>query len=155
MSAMSQLRWLTIGVGIACFLWLSTEDTSSVLVTMLGIGMAFSVVWRWLLKLPPHRLSASMGLVTGALAGSLLGVGSAVAITLLMFVKTAWHSHEFPDFPALMMLAMLERAPWWGLAGAFQGLAIMLVWQPTRPAAAAQSPSHPAIADTPSQSRPD
>lgn len=152
----SRLRWLIIITGAACFLWLSTEDTHTLPVAVLGSALAFCLVMLWL-----HRqqafdtLSGVQTLAVGTLAGGLVGVGAATVTTLLMFLKTAWHSHLFPDFPTLMMLAMLERAPLWGLAGALQGLALAVIWPPDLSPAALQIHSQTATTETLSQSLPD
>jgi hypothetical protein len=56
----------------------------------------------------------------------LAGVCGALASVLLMFLKTAWHSHIFPDYPLPMMAAMAARAPAWAAAGAALALALVL-----------------------------
>jgi hypothetical protein len=118
------LRWLSIGVGAAAFAWLSVEDTSTLPVAALGLSMALCGVLLWLTAQPDWQPTA----LTLSLTGGLIGALGALTTTLLMFVKTAWHSHIAPDYPPLMMLAMLERAPAWAAAGVCVGLALALLW---------------------------
>jgi hypothetical protein len=118
------LRWLSIGVGVAAFAWLSVEDTSTWPVAVLGFLIALCAVLLWASAQPDWRASTLVLSLTGGLIGAL----GAFTTTLLMFVKTAWHSHITPDYPPLMMLAMLERAPAWAVAGLCVGAAVALVW---------------------------
>ncbi|XWX04384.1 hypothetical protein VZO05_02280 [Aggregatilineales bacterium SYSU G02658] len=138
------LRWLTIGTGLMTFAWLGVEDTSTLPVAALGVLIALCGVLLWASAqpdFPPTPLTLS-------LTGGLIGALGALTTTLLMFVKTAWHSHIAPDYPALMMLAMLERAPSWGAAGVCVGLALALLW----PLGDAKRKVEPVIA---AQQRPD
>lgn len=120
------LRWLVIGYGLAAFLWLGREDTAAWPVAALGLaGGTLLTVWGlW----PYRHLSLAPGalLAAAGLAGALAGVCGALASVLLMFVKTAWHSHIFPDYPLPMMAAMAARAPAWAAAGAALALALAL-----------------------------
>ncbi len=54
------------------------------------------------------------------------GLGGSVATAGLMFFKNARHAHVFPDYPAGMLLATLERAPMWAAAGGLIGLSVGL-----------------------------
>ena len=123
-----RLRWLTILFGVATFLWLSVEDTQTLPVTILGTGLAFCGVGQWL----QHQLrnQSAIGIQRIAvfgLSGGLVGLIAVLMITLLMFLKTAWHSHLYPDFPAPMMLAMLQLTLVWTLAGVLQGVGIGVI----------------------------
>jgi hypothetical protein len=66
--------------------------------------------------------------VLGLLLGAADGLGTSVATAVLMFFKNARHAHVFPDYPAGMIIAVLERAPLWAAAGALAGLSIGLAW---------------------------
>lgn len=137
------LRWLSIGVGVAAFSWMSVEDTSTLPVATLGVLIALCGVSLWLLNQPDWQPSALVLCLTGGLIGAL----GALVTVVLMFLKTAWHSHITPDYPPLMMLAMLERAPVWALAGLCLGGAVALLWplvkrQPEAILPAQQRPHH-------------
>lgn len=139
------LRWLSIGVGVATFAWLSVEDTSTLPVAALGLLMALCGMLLWLTAQPDWQPST----LTLSLTGGLIGALGVFTTTVLMFVKTAWHSHIAPDYPSLMMLAMLERAPAWAVAGLCVGLALALLrplFYPQRelepPIALQQRPDH-------------
>lgn len=118
------LRLTTIAIGIACLLWLSLEDTDTLPVALLGTSLSVVLIASWWQRLPDSDRSGRQGVLVLVLTGSLAGSSSVVATTLLMFFKTAWHGHLYPDYPILMLVAMLERLPVWALAGAFLGLAI-------------------------------
>lgn len=104
--------------------WLSLEDNGVLSVALLGTGLAawltYFGVWRFF---PQHRLSAPSMIAMGFVGGA----GGALGTTALMFFKTAWHGHLFPDYPFGMMIAMLQRVPVWGGAGAMVGLALWLI----------------------------
>jgi hypothetical protein len=113
-------RWLALGWGAAALIWLGLEDSSSLPVALLGIGGALLATQRPALAPLAHK---PWGLpVIGALTGAL----AAILTTFLMFFKNAWHAHLFLDYPTGMLLAMLERLPWWALVGALLGLALRL-----------------------------
>jgi hypothetical protein len=120
------LRWLLIACGITVFLWLGNEDTATWPVAALGLaGGALLTAW-WLWPYSKAPLTPPSLLAAAALAGALAGVCGALASVLLMFLKTAWHSHIFPDYPLPMMAAMAARAPAWAAAGAALALALVL-----------------------------
>lgn len=127
-----RVRWLAIGYAIMLFLWMSTEDNAPLTVSVLGLVgtllIAAGQATRSPTKPPAETTQASgWPLLLGAWWGGLIGAGASVFTAGLMFFKTAWHSHLFPDFPIEMMLAMLLRAPVWGLAGALMGVALVLL----------------------------
>ena len=117
-------RWLaplTLGYGFLVFVWLTPEQDSVWLAALLGLGGAFVTAAhsrvRFRLMLP--------------LWGAFVGASGAFAAAGLMFLKTALHAHPFPDFPTLLMLAMIERAPAWGVAGTLVGAGLLL-WRRVR-----------------------
>jgi hypothetical protein len=59
--------------------------------------------------------------------GGMVGAGSAALTATFMFLKTAIHSHLYPDYPIGIMLAMLERIPAWGIVGVLLGLCLWLI----------------------------
>jgi hypothetical protein len=110
------------------FFWMSVEDTSAVTVAILGSGLAVFLMLWWLgQQYGGQRFSLRLGLLVLMLSGAIVGGGAVVLITFLMFFKTAWHAHLFPDYPIEMMLAMLMRLPVWGIAGALLGLGVGLL----------------------------
>jgi hypothetical protein len=122
------LRWLSILVGLCVFLWLGVEDTHTLPVALLGSAAALCAVLMWVASQGGFQALSGSPAVGLVLMGGLVGALAALTTTVLMFVKTAWHSHIALDYPPLMMLAMLERAPVWALAGVFVGAAAAALW---------------------------
>lgn len=123
-------RLLTITFGALVFFWLSAEDNSTLPVVLFGTGMSLAVVFWWLTRYIPEKpLTVRIWLPGVILAGGITGAGAVLATVILMFFKTAWHSHLVPDYPVPMMLAMLARLPAWTLAGGLCGLAAGLVYR--------------------------
>lgn len=108
-------RWAVILLGGLSLLWLSVEDATALPAAVLGTAASS------LLTLGAHPSQRSW--LALLLAGAIAGAGSAIMAALLMFFKTAWHAHIVPDFPLPMILAMLERAPLWAVAGVLVGAA--------------------------------
>ena len=122
-------RLLVVFYGILLMLWMSTEDSGTLTVTLLGSGLSVLAIGLWLLQETRDRRISFRGLlIGGAGSGGLMGAGAILATVALMFLKTAWHSHIYPDYPPQMMLDMLVRIPAWGLAGGMLGLAGALLW---------------------------
>jgi hypothetical protein len=123
----SRVIFPMVGYGIILLVWLSLEDNSTVSVALLGTGAAVLYSSIWLLKRSGGQvLPLRLWLPGLILFGGTLGALSTLTTTLLMFFKTGWHGHSFPDYPPQMLLAMLQRLPVWMLAGALIGLAIAL-----------------------------
>lgn len=112
------------------FVWLTTENASMVVVSVLGLGTALaivglSVLHRWGGKTYPFKiwLPSLVGL------GMVIGLGTAGATFLLMMFKNVQHSHVTADYPWESVTDMLTRGPVWmvagGLLGAATGLGIM------------------------------
>lgn len=129
-------RWarrLALGYGAALLLWLSVEDNAVWPVTVFGLGLCILIMGLTtfdrinLASVPAHWLP-----IVSTVFGLLVGMGTAVATAGLMFFKNALHAHVFLDFPPALMLAMLQRAPQWGAAGALIGLSLGLVWLAVR-----------------------
>ncbi|MCB9450797.1 MAG: hypothetical protein H6672_05125 [Anaerolineaceae bacterium] len=124
-----RLRLAAVGYGLLVFFWLSPEDNHVWPVALLGAGLGLMTVSLLVVNRFGGRVIPRRWLLPGAaLAGLLAGGGGAVAAAGLMLFKTALHSHLYPDYPFTLMLAMLARAPAWGLAGLLASLALALLW---------------------------
>jgi hypothetical protein len=123
-------RWLSPAIlAYACFLliWLSLEDRQVGIAIALGIGGTILAIWHyacqaWLPWLRPY-LPLLLGLSAGA--------GCALWAAALMFFKNALHAHLYPDYPPVIILETIGRAPIYMLAGALCGVA-WLAWQRTK-----------------------
>ena len=113
--------------GLAILFWSGLEDSDTSAVTLLGALSSISLTL-WLLS----RLAASpsMRALHIALAGALAGALAALCTATLMLFKNLRHAHIFPDYPAEMLLAVLERLPLWAIAGGLAGLGIGLLLTP-------------------------
>jgi len=121
-------RNLLVLTGIAILLWSGLEDRDARGVTALGFLSAASFTLYLLTAGRGHRWSARRrGLSFAMLSGALIGAMTALASALLMLFKNLRHGHLFPDYPLDMLLATLERLPYWALAGALAGLGIGLL----------------------------
>lgn len=128
-----RFRLVVIGYGLVFLLWMSLEDTHTEPVVVLGVALSLLVSLRTLLRrLGGQEVSIRQLLLILAFSGGLVGVGASISTALLMFFKNAWHAHLFLDFPPGIMLAILERAPAWGLAGVLIGIGIGLSWLAAR-----------------------
>lgn len=116
-----------VGYGAILFFWLSIEDQNAFAPALLGGVGAFLIGLRWvLMRIGGKTIQLSTALIGAALWGALVGAGGTAAAAILMFFKTAWHAHIFPDYPLPMIAEMLARSPAWALAGALAALAIIL-----------------------------
>ncbi len=121
-------RHLLLVSGIAVLLWSGMEDSDALLVTLLGALLA-TATGLMLLASPRFRPVMARESIPrqGAFAGALIGTLASVATPLLMLFKDLRHAHIYPDYPAGMMLATLERMPAWALAGGLAGFGIGLL----------------------------
>ncbi len=120
-----RLRLLMLLWAGITFFWMSLEDTSAVSVALLGSSGAGLALLGWLGQhYGGHIVPERLGILIAVISGVAVGCGAVVLTTALMFFKTAWHNHLFPDYPIAMMAAMLARLPVWGMAGALIGFAI-------------------------------
>jgi hypothetical protein len=118
-------RFLLLGYGLVLFIWMSLEDNGTFTVSLLGTGLATALMlYQTLERIGGKDLSmrSFFGLSIGL--GALIGAASSLATILLMFFKTAWHGHGFPDYPLELMRDTLFRLPAWALAGALIGLGL-------------------------------
>ena len=112
-------RWYTLVVGFVVFIWLMTENTQVVTVTVLGAVLTAIVAGerfeRW--QRCQRRRDRQLAGWQATLAGGLFA-GMVILVTVtLMFVKSAVHSHLFFDYPVEVMGQMLLRLPPAMLAG--------------------------------------
>lgn len=115
-------RHLMVIGGIAVLLWSGMEDNDARLVTMLGALLAAPIFMLLVnSRYYPTLLQSRSLAKRAALAGALIGMLASLATPLLMLFKNLLHAHVFPDYPAGMMLATLERMPVWAVAGGFAG----------------------------------
>lgn len=116
--------------GVTVFGWLGLEDNTVTSVAALGTAIAlYAAVMQLWQRIGGKVLPLRYALIGSALFGAGVGILSVISIVALMFLKTALHSHVFPDYPPLQMLAMLERLPAWAASGALIGLGVALVVQ--------------------------
>jgi hypothetical protein len=118
-------RFLLLGYGLVLFVWMSLEDNGMLTVSLLGAGLATALIlYQNFERIGGKELSMRFffGLTIGLCA--LIGAVSPLATILLMFFKTAWHGHGFPDYPPELMRDMFFRLPAWALAGGLLGLGI-------------------------------
>jgi len=125
-------RFLLMGFGLILFFWMGLEDNGTLTVSILGAVLATALICYQSLKRyggaeqefsPLHFFSLSL------VFGAGLGAAASIATVLLMFFKTAWHGHEFPDYPPELMRDMLLRLPAWALAGGLIALgSALLFW---------------------------
>lgn len=124
-----RLVFVAFGVYVTTLLWLGIEDTSLLPPILLALGLTVSVGYRMLLYLRGgHVYEWKKAITGGMLLGALGGFGTTVVTVLLMFLKTAMHSHAYPDYPPQVMAAVFMRAPAWTATGALVGLGIVLLW---------------------------
>ena len=120
-----RLRPFAIAWGTAAFLWLGPESDAIWPPAALGLGLAALLALWWTADMAVTALAV---VPVAVLLGALTGLGTAPAAALLMLFKNALHAHVFPDYPPGLVLAVLERAPAWALAGALAGLGLTFVW---------------------------
>ncbi len=116
-----------IGYGAILFVWLALEDQNALAPAVLGAVGAMLFGLRWILMRmggkPIHTQTAVIGAI---LWGAAAGAGGAGMAAILMFFKTAWHAHVFPDYPLPMIIEMLGRSPAWAASGALGALAVIV-----------------------------
>ncbi|MYD11530.1 MAG: hypothetical protein F4X02_15985 [Chloroflexi bacterium] len=118
------IRGALLLTGLAILFWSGLEDNDASAVTLLGALSSVSLTL-WLLS----RVAVGFALTPhhAALTGALTGALAALCTAALMLFKNLRHAHIFPDYPAGMLLAALERLPFWAIAGALAGLGIGLL----------------------------
>ena len=121
-------RHVVVFTGIAVLLWSGLEDNDAVAVTLLGSLLATAASSMLLNSQPFRATFCRVSLPKRmALAGAFVGTLASVTTPLLMLFKDLRHAHIFPDYPPEMMMATLERMPFWALAGGLAGFGIGLL----------------------------
>lgn len=122
------LRLLLILYGGLLLLWLGSEDHAVLSTVLLAGGFSLLAVTQILCtRIGGQDLPVRVWFLALLLSGLLTGIAIPLGSTFLMFFKTAWHAHPYPDYEPEIMLAMLERLPVWALAGLLFGLALALL----------------------------
>ncbi len=110
-----------IFAGVGILLWSGLEDRDAAGATAFGVlsSVALTMGFLW------SRLAGrANNILLAAFAGLMAGALSSVATAALMLFKDLRHAHPFPDFPPEMILGVLERLPYWAVAGALAGIGI-------------------------------
>ena len=126
----SKARWAALLCGITIFLWLGPEDNHVWPVVLLSTLASVLMVSLWVMQRYGGRtLTGTEVARLSIIGGALTGLITSPVTALLMLLKNARHAHFTPDFLPQQMLAMLERAPLWAVAGGFAGagLALLLI----------------------------
>lgn len=123
------LRWLILTYGLVVFIWSGWEDAYVLPVVVLGGGGAWLIVMLWSVRqLGDRAIPIYMVPMLGIGLGGIFGLAASLMTVLLMLFKNIRHAHLYPDYPASLMGAILERAPVWMLAGGLGGLGLCLLW---------------------------
>jgi hypothetical protein len=118
------------GIGYAALLlfWLSAENQSVWLVSLLGVGLSLILIWLGGLYWFGGRSFSPNQWIPGLIvAGAVVGCGAVLCAVGLMVFKNGWHAHAFPDFPGTVVAGMGRRLIPWTLAGALIGGAVALL----------------------------
>ena len=119
-------RFALMGYGLLIFVWMSLEDNGTLTVSLLGAGLATALILYQSFKRFAGKELASRFLFP--ILGLSIGAASPIATIFLMFFKTAWHGHDFPDYPLELMRDMLFRLPLWAVAGSLIGIGLSFAW---------------------------
>jgi hypothetical protein len=111
-----------LGYGAILFMWLSTENTTLLIVSGLGVGLSGLLVWLATLRWLGGRVFSAQQWLPGViLMGAIIGSGAVWMTIGLMVFKNGWHSHAYPDFPPEVITGMVHRLLPWTLAGGILG----------------------------------
>lgn len=117
-----------IAYGAVLLIWLSLEDATVWVVSLLGAGLALMsiglMIMRWFggRQLTLHQWAVGLVLV-----GMIIGFGAIWGTVTLMIFKNAWHAHAAPDFPSEVVVGIVERWRAWTFAGGLMGGAMALL----------------------------
>jgi len=121
-------RLLALAYGLVLLIWMGLEDSSMLPAAMIGTGFTALLVYLWLTaKWGGKSFALRWWSSGGVILGAAVGGASTLTIAGMMFFKTGWHGHAYPDFPPQMIFAMLSRLPVWMLAGLLIGLSVVLM----------------------------
>jgi multisubunit Na+/H+ antiporter MnhE subunit len=122
-------RFLLLAYGLVLFIWMSLEDNGTFTVSLLGAGLATALIlYQTLERIGGKELSMRFFIPLFVGIGALIGAASSFATIMLMFFKTAWHGHGFPDYPLELMRDMLFRLPIWAMVGGLIGLGLSFLY---------------------------
>jgi hypothetical protein len=117
------LKWLVIFWAVTAVVWSVLEgDFGRVrffafLTTLTGLGYLFQRL------MAGKAFSVVGGLLTMALWGLALGMGTALITFFLMILKTGLHAHG-PEFSMVEIMAVWGQIPLWSLVGVLIGLGL-------------------------------
>lgn len=124
----TKARFLMIGYGLILLIWMSLENRSTLTVSLLGTGAAIIYIGIWLInRYCDRELGFRLWFAGFVLSGTVIGAASALITGILMFFKSGWHGHLYPDYPPQMIGAMLSRMPLWSISGTLIGLFCAIV----------------------------
>lgn len=120
-------RWNAIACAIAILVWSTPEEDRLIFPALLGVWLAVSIVWRTLTnRFAGQTLRGVRLIAAAALSGAASGALSSICAVLLMIFKDARHAHLYPEYPPVLLGAMLARLPAWTLAGLLLALGLIL-----------------------------
>lgn len=131
----TKARFLMIGYGLMLLFWMSLENSSTLSLALLGIGATVIYIGIWLInRIADRDIPARHWFPGVILSGTFFGMMSVLITSILMFFKSSWHGHLYPDYPPQMIFTMLTRLPIWTLSGTLIGIfcAIFMLLHKTR-----------------------
>lgn len=124
---LTKARFLLIGYGLILLIWMSLEDSSTLVVAILGTGASIIYSGAWIGSRFGERDLALKNVSIGLIVwGALLGIVSSLITALLMFFKSSWHGHIYPDYPLAMITDTLALMPIWAISGGLLGLSFAI-----------------------------
>jgi len=120
------LKWITILWALYAVIWALLESglwPTILLAVLSGIVILGHLANRVLCG---RKMALGIWLLSAAVLGALLGLGSALLTVGLMAVKTGLHAHG-PEFSALEINWVIQQIPFWTLAGLLAGLGLGLL----------------------------
>lgn len=119
---------LMIGYGLLLLMWLTLEESTVWVASVLGAVLAYGLKWLILRGQWGARTLAPRTWISGGIGLGLIGgLGTVFMTTVLMFMKNAQHAHANLDFPSEVITGLWSLAPFWMLAGLFVNLGIVLL----------------------------
>jgi hypothetical protein len=108
-------RWALLAGSVVVFVWLRLEMNDPASAAVLGWGCAAALAYAFARHTPGLL---AWGAPAFFALGALCGLAASACTAALMLLKNGSHGHLFPDYPFSLIMAMLERAPAWAIAGA-------------------------------------
>src|SRR5262245_3786246 len=94
-------RFALMDYGLLISIWMSLEDNGMLTVSLLGAGLSSALILYQIFARFAGKTLETRFLFPAL--GAFIGAASPIAAILLMFFKTAWHGHGFPDYPVELM----------------------------------------------------